>query len=235
MRAPHAPDNGPRRQGPGPQQQKADPFAELKIPAGKVHGDTIRELTSDMALLVDSGMPLLRTLRILQNSYKKTDPVLSAVLANMSVHIEHGSTFSEALAQHPKLFNPLYSNMIKAGELGGVLEVILNRMQKLEAAFPGSKKAADQNEQFAWVLGTLTSCGVPILQALNLTKSVSTGKVARAVGAIHESVKEGETLCAPMEASNVFDPILVALVNMGEQTGALPELLIRYAERKTVH
>ena len=211
-----------------------DPFANLKLPLRKIDGDSMREMTADLTLLVDSGVPLLRGLRTLEAAYKKSDPVLSTVLGHIGSLIERGSTFSEALAQYPKLFNPLYVNMVRAGELGGVLEVVLHRMQKLDAAWPDAKRGVNQSEQFAWVLGTLTSSGVPILQALNLTKSVSTGRFARAVEAIHDSVKEGETLSAPMEASKVFDPLLVALTDTGEQTGALPELLLRYAERRSV-
>src|SRR6185503_6073843 len=85
--------------------------------------------------------------------------------------------------------------------------------------------------RFSRTLGTLVSSGVPILQALTIVK-VTSGNVVvgNAVAAVHESVKEGETITAPLEASNVFPPMVISMVDVGEQTGALPEMLMKIAD-----
>jgi type IV pilus assembly protein PilC len=85
--------------------------------------------------------------------------------------------------------------------------------------------------RFARTLGTLVSSGVPILQALTIVKETSGNVVVgEAVHAVHESVKEGETITAPLEASNVFPPMVISMVDVGEQTGALPEMLMKIAD-----
>ena len=85
--------------------------------------------------------------------------------------------------------------------------------------------------RFTRTLGTLVSSGVPILQALTIVKETSGNViVGSAVGAVHESVKEGETITAPLEASGVFPPMVVSMVDVGEQTGALPEMLMKIAD-----
>ncbi|PYK96032.1 MAG: pilus assembly protein PilC, partial [Verrucomicrobia bacterium] len=85
--------------------------------------------------------------------------------------------------------------------------------------------------RFTRTLGTLVSSGVPILQALTIVKETSGNViVGEAVGAVHESVKEGETITAPLEASNVFPPMVISMVDVGEQTGALPEMLMKIAD-----
>jgi type IV pilus assembly protein PilC len=85
--------------------------------------------------------------------------------------------------------------------------------------------------RFTRTLGTLVSSGVPILQALTIVKETSGNVIiADAVTSIHESVKEGETITAPLEASRVFPPMVVSMVDVGEQTGALPEMLMKIAD-----
>jgi type IV pilus assembly protein PilC len=85
--------------------------------------------------------------------------------------------------------------------------------------------------RFTRTLGTLVSSGVPILQALTIVKETSGNViVANAVGAVHDSVKEGETITAPLEASGVFPPMVISMVDVGEQTGALPEMLLKIAD-----
>jgi type IV pilus assembly protein PilC len=80
-------------------------------------------------------------------------------------------------------------------------------------------------------LGTLVSSGVPILQALTIVKETSGNVIiAEAVAAVHESVKEGETITAPLEAAGVFPPMVISMVDVGEQTGALPEMLMKIAD-----
>jgi type IV pilus assembly protein PilC len=85
--------------------------------------------------------------------------------------------------------------------------------------------------RFTRTLGTLVSSGVPILQALNIVKETAGNViVANAVSAVHDSVKEGETITAPLEASGVFPPMVISMVDVGEQTGALPEMLLKIAD-----
>src|SRR5438445_10273458 len=102
----------------------------IKIPGlgGKVKPKVLTTFTRQLATLVDAGLPLLRGLRVLERQEK--NPTLRKVISDLALAIEGGSTFSEGLAQHPKVFNRLYVNMVKAGELGGVLEVVLARLSE---------------------------------------------------------------------------------------------------------
>ncbi|MEQ2006234.1 MAG: type II secretion system F family protein [Limisphaerales bacterium] len=306
----------------------------LKIPGfgGKVGTKALCNFTRQLATLVDAGLPLLRGLTVLAKQEK--DPTLKEILGKLAIGIEGGSTFSEALAQHPKAFNKLFINMVKAGELGGVLEVTLTRLAefaekaekikgkvkaalfypmavmvvavgivallmivvvpKFEAIFKdmlGDEGLPDftmlvlnisrfiQNHffmtagivagmvisfklfvrtkfgarlfdrfqliipvfgpviskvaisRFTRTLGTLVSSGVPILQSLNIVRETSSNIMfAEAVQMIHDSVKEGESITAPLEASKVFPPMVVSMVDVGEQTGALPEMLMKVAD-----
>jgi len=306
----------------------------INIPglSGKVKSKVLTTFTRQLATLVDAGLPLLRGLRVLEK--QERNPTLKAIISELALSIEGGSTFSEALAQHPKVFNRLYVNMVKAGELGGVLEVVLTRLsefmekaQKIKgkviaamfypvavlvvatgillilmvkvvpafeqvflgmaegAALPaftrlvlGISRAIKDNilmtlgilavfitifmifkrtkfgrhawdkfklkmplvgpvvskiaiSRFTRTLGTLISSGVPILQALTIVKETAGNVVvSNAVSAVHESVKEGETITAPLEASGVFPPMVISMVDVGEQTGALPEMLLKIAD-----
>lgn len=306
----------------------------LKIPGlgGKVNTKTLSTFTRQLATLVDAGLPLLRGLLVLQKQEK--DPTLKEILGKLALAIEGGSTFSEGLAQHPKVFNKLFVNMVKAGELGGVLEVTLTRLaefaEKAEK-IKGKVKAAlfypmavmtvavgivallmivvvpkfeeifrdmlgDQGlpeftmlvlnisrfiqhnfiatagilagivvsfklfvrtkfgartfdrvqliipvfgpviskvaiSRFTRTLGTLVSSGVPILQSLNIVRETSSNIMfSEAVQMIHDSVKEGENIVGPLEASKIFPPMVVSMVDVGEQTGALPEMLMKVAD-----
>ncbi len=109
---------------------------EIKIPflSGKVKPKVLTTFTRQLATLVDAGLPLLRGLRVLEKQERNS--TLKRILGELALAIEGGSTFSEALAQHPKVFNRLFVNMVKAGELGGVLEVVLKRLAEF------SEKAA---------------------------------------------------------------------------------------------
>src|SRR5512142_160804 len=102
----------------------------IKIPglSGKVKPKVLTTFTRQLATLVDAGLPLLRGLRVLEK--QERNPTLKNIIGELAVAIEGGSTFSEGLAQHPKVFNRLFVNMVKAGELGGVLEVVLNRLSE---------------------------------------------------------------------------------------------------------
>jgi len=323
--------SAPAKGGKG---KKGGANLNIKIPglSGRVKPKILTAFTRQLATLVDAGLPLLRGLRVLEKQEKNL--TLKEIIGQVGVSIEGGSTFSEGLAQHPKVFNKLFVNMVKAGELGGVLEVCLARlaefMEKAEkikgkviaAMFypvavmfvavvilavlmvwvvpkfkdifkdmlPGEdlpgftrfvlgvseviknhfiitficlvvlvvalvafirtrfgRRVFDKFKlnmpvmgaviskvaisRFSRTLGTLVSSGVPILQALNIVKETSGNVIiGSAVQAVHESVKEGETITAPLEASGVFPPMVISMVDVGEQTGALPEMLMKIAD-----
>src|SRR4029077_4789196 len=100
----------------------------IKIPglSGKVKSKVLTAFTRQLATLVDAGLPLLRGLRVLEKQERNS--TLKQIVGELALSIEGGSTFSEGLAQHPKVLKRLYVNMVKAGELGGVLEVVLSRL-----------------------------------------------------------------------------------------------------------
>jgi len=308
---------------------------EIKLPsfmAKKVKAKDLTVFTRQLATLVDAGLPLLRGLKILLKQEKH--PALREALEGMGDAVEGGSTFSEALAQYPKTFDNLFVNMVRAGEAGGVLDVVLSRlsefMEKAEkvkgkvksamvypvvvllAAFgilafmltsvipkfesifndllegaqlPGitrfvialsngvknnglmifvgivifvvlykmwvrtkkgrfimdkvSLKAPVFGDlftktavsRFSRTLGTLMSSGVPVLQALNIVRDTSGNAViAKAIQQVHDNVKEGDNMAMPLEASKVFPGMVVSMVDVGEETGALPEMLARIAD-----
>jgi type IV pilus assembly protein PilC len=85
--------------------------------------------------------------------------------------------------------------------------------------------------RFARTLGTLLGSGVPILQALNIVRETAGNVIfSNVVIKLHDSVKEGETITAPLKNSEVFPPFIVGMVDVGEQTGALPNMLLRIAD-----
>ncbi len=324
----------PKAKGPAKPGKKKGGGMNINIPGmgGRVKPKVLTTFTRQLATLVDAGLPLLRGLRVLEK--QERHPTLKQILGELGTSIEGGSTFSEALAQHPKVFNRLFVNMVKAGELGGVLEVTLERLsefmekaQKIKGKviaamfypaavitvavvilavlmifvvpkfkdifkdmLPGKDLPAFTNfvlgisdfvagnffltiilvgvfaaafvafvrtrfgrrlfdkfklnmpalgpviskvaiSRFTRTLGTLVSSGVPILQALTIVKETSGNVIiSAAVMDVHESVKEGETITAPLEACGVFPPMVISMVDVGEQTGALPEMLMKIAD-----
>jgi type IV pilus assembly protein PilC len=293
---------------------------------------TMMIFTRQLATLIDAGLPLLRGLNVLAK--QERDAVLKKTINALAESVQGGSTFSEGLAQHPRLFNDLYVNMVRAGELGGVLEVVLTRLaefqekaqkikNKVVAAmvyplivlvlavgimtflmifivprfemifhdmlgdkplpaitlfvigvsdfmqnhwgillgtvaglFVGYKLVARTRagrilldriklraplfgdlirktsiSRFSRTLGTLVTSGVPILQALNITRETAGNTViARAISQVHDSVKEGESIVQPLEASGAFPPMVISMIDVGEETGQLPEMLLKIAE-----
>lgn len=307
---------------------------ELKMPTfmSRVKPKQLMVFTRQLATLVDAGLPLVRSLEVLDKQEK--NPALKRALREMADNIQSGSTFAEALAQHPRVFNKLYVNMAKAGEVGGVLDQVLVRLaefmekgQKIKnkvtsaMVYPivvmcmavgiltflmifiipkfkeifsellegqslpaltqfvmdisqvmthrlpyvivavivlviamklGAKTKTGSYlldvfklrmpvfgvlvrktaiGRFTRTLGTLMTSGVPVLQALNIVRDTSGNEVlARAVSQIHDAVKEGENMAPPIEASKVFPPMVVSMVQVGEETGELPEMLMKIAD-----
>jgi type IV pilus assembly protein PilC len=298
----------------------------------KVKSKILMIFTRQLATLIDSGLPLLRSLNVL--SKQERDKVLKNTINKIADSVQSGSTFSDALALHPRIFNDLYVNMVKAGEVGGVLELVLTRLSEFQEkaakiknkvvaamVYPGivmtmavaimgfllvfivprfevifhdllgdkplppvtrfvigasdslknhglvvlgvvvvavtlykfigrtrrgrlvidsfklrmplfgnlNRKTAIS--RFARTLGTLVTSGVPILQALNITRETAgNAAIARAISQVHDSVKEGESIVQPLEASRVFPAMVVSMVDVGEETGKLPEMLLKIAD-----
>ena len=101
-------------------------FFERKTVDGKV----LMIFTRQLATLIDAGLPLLRGLEVLGKQEK--DPVLKKIIFSISDSVQSGSTFSESLGHSPHVFSKLFVNMVKAGELGGVLELVLNRLAEFQ-------------------------------------------------------------------------------------------------------
>ncbi len=95
-----------------------------------VKNRTLMIFTRQLATLIDAGLPLLRSLNVLAK--QERDGVLKNTINTLADSVQNGSTFSESLEQHPVIFNKLYVNMVKAGELGGVLELVLGRLAEFQ-------------------------------------------------------------------------------------------------------
>ena len=307
---------------------------EIRMPAALsvVRPKQLMVLTRQMATLIHAGLPLLRGLKVLERQEKNA--ALKKAVAEIAASIEGGSTFADALASHPRIFNKLYINMVKAGEAGGILDVVLERLasymekaQKVKnkvksamtypivvllassgimvflmvAIIPRFEKIfADMLEgrslppltlfvmgvseriqhqwpyglailvgivglvavlkrfrfgrlfldgfklsiplfgnllrmsvlaRFARTLGTLMESGVPVLQALGIVKETLNNEiVSDAVQDIHVNIKEGEPMAAPVEANRIFPPIFGGMVEVGEETGELPAMLLKTAD-----
>src|SRR6266568_3126369 len=96
----------------------------------KVKSKLLMIFTRQLATLIDSGLPLLRSLNVLAK--QERDKVLKKTINALADSVQSGSTFSDALSLHPRVFNNLYVNMVKAGEVGGVLELVLNRLSEFQ-------------------------------------------------------------------------------------------------------
>ena len=306
----------------------------IKLPSflqGRVGQKDLTGFTRQLATLVNAGLPLMRCIEVLKK--QKMAPAMMSCLNGISEGIAGGATFSEALTAYPKVFDNLYINMVKAGEAGGVLEVVLNRLaefaekaQKIKnkvkgamiypsvvlvaaigitafllvAVIPkfqqvfndilggqslpaitefvmGASDFVQHNglqifigvvvlivlykmfgktkfgayqldrmrisipitgtlvkrtaiSQFSRTLGTLLSSGVPILQALVIVRDTTANRVVRnAIQSVHDAVKEGESMTDPLASSGVFPPMVVSMVQVGEETGQLPDMLTRIA------
>jgi len=288
--------------------------------------------TRQLATLVKAGMPILRSLEVLSRQEK--NPAFKDVIEEIAETIRSGGNFSDALAAHPKIFERLYVNMVKAGEAGGVLDTVLERlslfMEKAEhikgkvksamiypviivsvaaiivaglmvfvvpkfqeifmgllkgqplpvltqgllnvsnfvkdhyllalglmavgyVAFSFFRKTRLGARVIDWLLihmpalgdlflkaaiarftrtfGTLLASGVPILQALIITRDTSGNvHVANAINVVHDRVKEGDNVAKPLESTAIFPGMVTSMIEVGEETGALPDMLTRIAD-----
>src|SRR5204862_103125 len=165
----------------------------------KVKSKILMIFTRQLATLIDSGLPLLRSLNVLAK--QERDKVLKNTIDKLADSVQGGSTFSDALALHPQLFNHLTVNIVK-----------------LRMPLFGNLNRKTAISRFARTLGTLVTSGVPILQALNITRETAgNAAIARAIARVHDSVKEGESIVQPLEASKTFPPMVVSMVDVGEE------------------
>ncbi len=301
---------------------------------GGVKSKVVTQFTRQLSTLQDAGLPILRSIQILGDQQRPG--LMKNVLRAVGEDVEGGATLSEAFAKHPKAFDRLYVNMIAAGETGGVLDVICQRLaefmensQRLKRKVKGAMiypaavisfaglivtgimivvvpKFKEIFEDFdttlpgitqmlismsEWVvhgtppgwavilftpvgmmiffklvrkskggryvsdvavskmpilgsiisktgvarftrtLGTLINAGVPILEAINITKETSGSEVlARALGTVHDSIREGDTFAAPLRASKVVDSLVTNMIDVGEETGDLDKMLMKVAD-----
>jgi type IV pilus assembly protein PilC len=297
---------------------------------GGVRPKQLCTFTRQLSTLQDAGLPILRSLRILEGQ-AKPGPLKNSLMGVID-DIESGSTLSEAMAKQPKAFDNLYVNMVKAGEAGGALEVILRRLaefkeraqslkRKVQGAMiypvavilvatlivggimywiiPKFKKIflgfgielpsitvmlitmSDYVVQYWYLipaipmgcfllykiinknktgeflthkvlltipllgkiieksvvartsrtLGTLIASGVPILEAIIIARDTSGNAVfARAYDSIYTAIREGETMAVPLKEARIVDDMVVNMVDVGEETGALDEMLYKVAD-----
>ena len=322
-----------RKNGP-PTKSGAKPAAggrTARRTVGRVSQKLLTQFTRQLSTLQDAGLPVLRSLRILEQQQKPG--MLRIAIRLVAEDVEGGTTLSEAMAKHPKAFDRLYTNMVAAGEAGGVLDVILQRladfMEKSQALrrkvigamiypsavitfailivsglmivvipkfkkifgdfgakLPGvtellmnisdfmvkggwavillgpmavivlaklirkSNEGAHQLDKlrlnlpiigrivsktsvarFSRTLGTLLAAGVPILEALNITRETSGNQVfARALQKVHGAIREGESFAGPLRQARVVEPMVVNMIDVGEETGDLDKMLMKIAD-----
>jgi type IV pilus assembly protein PilC len=286
--------------------------------------------TRQFATMIDAGLPLVQCLEILAS--QQDNKIFKKTLTDIRQSVEGGLTFAAALKQHPKVFSNLYANMVEAGEAGGILDTILNRLaQYMEKAMSLKKKVKSAMiypstiitvavvvvifllifviptfkamfegfgatlplptvivlemsriarqyflifigvvvaavlglrywystasgklaidgfllktpifgilirkvavAKFTRTLGTLISSGVAILDGLEITARTAGNKVVElAVMRTRASIAEGKTISEPLKASGVFPPMVVQMIAVGEQTGALDAMLGKIAD-----
>jgi type IV pilus assembly protein PilC len=295
--------------------------------------------TRQLSTLQDAGLPILRSIAILEQQQKPG--TLKTTLAGVHEDVSSGSSLSDAMARHPKAFNKLYTKMIAAGEVGGVLDLILQRLAEflekaaklrrrvigamiypaavLSVAFiivmgimifivpqfekifsdfdtdmpaltvflinfskwlggrlgenqfvpglvwvllspfalffgikllrktSGGKGFFDRLmlvtpilgtlvskatiAKFTRTLGTLIHAGVPILDAITITADTTGNNVyENALRRVHDSVRQGDTFAEPLRKAKVCDPIVVNMIDVGEETGDLDKMLLKIAD-----
>jgi type IV pilus assembly protein PilC len=299
---------------------------------GGVDAKELVTFTRQFATMIDAGLPLVQCLDILGG--QTPNKIFQAVLRDIKASVEQGSTFSDALRKHPRVFDDLYTNLVQAGEVGGILDAILNRlavyiekrvklMRQVKGAmtYPaivcvvaagvmtvlmvfvipafenmfkdfGSKAALPKVTQvvvaishgfignspfiilgliaiataftytyrtpvgkrffhrlmltipiigvvmqkiavarFTRTLGTLLQSGVPILDALEIcAKSSGNVVVEESVMYVRARVAEGKNMAEPLAERPVFPSMVIQMIGVGEQTGALDQMLNKIAD-----
>jgi type IV pilus assembly protein PilC len=325
-------DSGSKAAKKSKDKKKKKGLMALQLGGGPNNED-ISVFTRQMSTLVQAGLPLLRSLEVMTKQQEKK-PKFKAMLEAISEKVSSGGNLSDGLALYPKTFDNLYVNMVRAGEAGGVLELVLDRLAMFQeksirtikkvksamiypavimfvavgivtllmmvvvpqfqaifqqmlrgAPLPGPtqiiidisglfsghpvlvlggmagtvvgvvffKKTKIGAKTFDWMginvpavkdvvsksnisritrtFGTLLSSGVPILQALQITRDTLTnGYFMQAMGNVHDSVRDGEAMAVQMDRESVFPSMVTSMVEIGEETGELPDMLTRIAD-----
>lgn len=323
------------RDGTGGEQRDrtAGPWAEIRWPfTAPVGAKKLAVFTRQLATLLRAGMPLLRGLEVLIR--QERSPVFRRTISALADAIRSGATLSDAMARHPRVFDELYLGMVRAGEAGGVLDVVLDRLArfaekslrlrgrvraalvypvivllvaglilvgllvfvvprfrqifadllkgaplppltqavlavsevvrthylavllafgavwiglrffrqtpaggrlidgwKIKSPLFGDLLLKSIVARFSRTLGTLLASGVPILHAMSIARDTcGNRRVGEAVEFAHDRVKEGAPVARPLESARVFPPMVIGLIEVGEHTGQLPEMLNKIAE-----
>jgi type IV pilus assembly protein PilC len=311
--------------------KKRGGLARLQFGAG-VKPREIVIFTRQFATMIDAGLPLVQCLDILSN--QQENKIFQVALRDIKAHVEEGATFSDALRRHPKIFDDLYANLVEAGEVGGILDTILNRLaiyieknvklvrqvrgamtypvsvliiaivvisvlltfvipafEKMFAEFgaadelpkltklvisvsrgfvtwlpliiavgvgfsfgfsyiyrtPKGKRAVHVAmlhlpilgpvlrkiavARFTRTLGTLLQSGVPILDALDIVaRTAGNMVISEAIMYARQRISEGRNMAEPLTESKVFPSMVVQMISVGEQTGALDQMLNKIAD-----
>lgn len=293
----------------------------------KVTINDISLFTRQLSTMVGAGLPIVRSFNILEKQTQNS--LLRKIAGQVQEDLEGGLALNEALGRHPKTFSPMYVSMVQAGETGGALDTVLDRLadtlerdreinSKIKSAsvypilvmsvailvvvfilmfvmpsfvesYASSGTELPAFTQFflnisyflkdyflllilgiivlvfvlkAWgrtsqgrlffdtmylkmpivgkavsriavsrftrILGTLIKSGVPILQALEVLEGVVGNRViGDAIGQARESIREGQSIAVPLAATGVFEPMVSQMIAIGEETGALDDMLER--------
>jgi type IV pilus assembly protein PilC len=305
---------------------------EIALPkfGGRVPAQMIAIFTRQFSVMIDAGLPLVQCLEILAS--QQEHKTFKRTLIQVRQDVESGSSLADAMRKHPKVFNDLFTNMVAAGEAGGILDTILQRLstyiekavklnsqvksamiypvavisiavivvmvilwkvipvfaslfaslgaelplptkivialsnfiasywwlitivvvasifsiRKYHETYKG-KRVVDglllrvpvlgmllrkiAVARFCRTLSTLTSSGVPILDGLQITaRTAGNSVVEDAIMATRKSVEEGKTISEPLGDTDVFPSMVVQMIAVGEQTGALDTMLSKIAE-----
>src|SRR5215213_6716058 len=250
----------------------------LRIGSG-VKTDDIVIFTRLFATMIDAGLPIVQCLDILSSQAK--NKYFGKILGQVKSGVEGGLTLSDSLRKHPKIFDNLFVNLVAAGEAGGILDTILQRLSiyiekamKLKRRVKGammypisvlciagiagffSLKAALKTRKglvafdgmllklpvlgpvlrkvivarFTRTMGTLLSSGVPILDAMDIVARTAGNKVVQdGIMYVRAKISEGKDLATPLMETGLMPPMVVQMIAVGEQTGALDTMLSKIA------
>jgi type IV pilus assembly protein PilC len=305
---------------------------EMALPklGGSVPAKDLAIFTRQFSVMIDAGLPLVQCLEILGS--QQENKTFAKVLQQTRMDVEGGASLADAMRKHPKAFDELFTNMIAAGEAGGILDTILKRLatyiekavklkaqvkgamvypvavigiaglviavilwkviptfasmfEGLGAQLPlptriviaasnwfvrllpflvvgivaavflfrryyatyGGRRAVDRTvlklpilgilmqkiavARFCRTLSTLISSGVPILDGLEITaRTAGNAIVEDAIMMVRKGVESGLTLAQPLRETRVFPPMVVQMISVGEQTGALDAMLSKIAD-----
>ncbi len=324
-------ENRLRADGMTIQRVKKEPKQIILSFGSGVSPKDLQIFTRQLATMIDAGLPLVQCLDIL--SGQTPNKIFARILGQVKASVEQGATFSESLRKHPRVFDDLYVNLVAAGEVGGILDTILNRLAiyieknvKLKAQIKSAmfypvgilvvaigviavmlvkviptfedmyknmgnaelpqatqvvmsishglinkwylfvggliglisgitmmrrtergKEIFDRMllrlpvigptlrkivvARFTRTLGTLLASGVPILDALDICGRTSGNKVVeKGIMRAREKISEGHDMAGPLADSRVFPSMVVQMIGVGEQTGAMDQMLNKIAD-----